>query len=141
MLLLALAGQARVSRQPVWLKVAVYGIAIVLLLRTHYKTDTQMAMIYDVGVQLQQFEQTHPGVYAMGGGSGMPGYLLRSPIIQTEGLMMDPAYLQHIRHQDDLLPTLRSYGVRYYVVWEVNEKIWLPKKPRCQGLLSGRRTG
>jgi hypothetical protein len=118
-LLLALPGSAWVARQEIWIKAAVYGLALVLFLRVHYKKEPQMEEIYGVAVQLRAFEQSHPGVYAMGGGAGMPGYLLVDPLVQTEGLMMDPGYLQHIRRQDDLIATLRSYGVRYYVVSEI----------------------
>ena len=118
-LLLALPGSAWVSRQALWIKAAAYGLALVLFLRVHYKKEPTMEAIYDVAVQLQPFERSHPGVYAMGGGAGMPGYLLGDPLVQTEGLMMDPGYLLHIRHQDDLLATLRTYGVRYYIAYEL----------------------
>jgi hypothetical protein len=117
-LLLALFGSAWVSRQPQWIKAAAYGLALVLFLRAHFKKEPQMEMIYDVALQIQGFEQSHPGVYAMGGGAGMAGYVLGAPMVQTEGLMMDPGYLLHIRHRDDLATTLRSYGVRYYIVSE-----------------------
>jgi len=117
-LLLALPGSAWVSRRPLWMKTAAYVIFLLLFLRVHFKKEPQMDMIYDVSLQLQQFERSHPGIYAMGGGAGMAGYLMASPIVQTEGLMMDPGYLLHIRHQDDLIATLRSYGVRYYIVSE-----------------------
>ena len=113
-LLLALPGSAWVSRQALWIKAAAYGLALVLFLRVHYRQDSQMEHIYDVALQLRAFERSHPGVYAMGGGAGMAGYLLGDPLVQTEGLMMDPGYLLHIRQQDDLLATLRTYGVRYY---------------------------
>jgi hypothetical protein len=120
-LLLALFGSAWVSRQPQWLKAAAYGLALVLLLRVHFKKEPSMEMIYDVALQVQAFDKTHPGVYAMGGGAGMLGYVLSDPLVQTEGLMMDPGYLAHIRHHDDLAATLRSYGVRYYVVSESHD--------------------
>jgi hypothetical protein len=117
-LLVALPGSARVSRQPVWIKAAAYGLALLLLLRVHYKKEPQMDEIYDAALQMQAFERSHPGVYAMGGGAGMTGYLFSDPMVQTEGLMMDPGYLMHVRHQDDLMATLRAYGVRYYIVSE-----------------------
>jgi hypothetical protein len=118
MLLLALARPSWVSRQPVWIKAAAFGLVMLLFVRAHYKKEPQMDMIYDVAEQIQTFERSHPGVYAMGGGAGMAGYLMANPLVQTEGLMMDPGYLQHIRHQDDLVATLRTYGVRYYIVSE-----------------------
>jgi hypothetical protein len=117
-LLLAMLGPAWVSRQTQWIKAAAYGLALVLFLRAHFKKEPQMEGIYDVALQIQNFERSHRGAYAMGGGAGMAGYLMSAPMVQTEGLMMDPGYLLHIRHQDDLATTLRSYGVRYYIVSE-----------------------
>jgi hypothetical protein len=114
-LMLALPGSAWVSRQALWKKAAAYCLAVVLFLSVHYKKERTMDHIYNVALQIRAFEQSHPGVYAMGGGAGMTGYLLVDPLIQTEGLMMDPGYLVHMRHQDDLLTTLRGYGVRYYI--------------------------
>jgi hypothetical protein len=87
-----------------------------------------MEQIYDVALQVQAFDRSHPGVYAMGGGAGMAGYLLGDPLFQTEGLMMDPGYLLHIRHQDDLLATLRTYGVRYYSAWESRDPAVFSKR-------------
>jgi hypothetical protein len=67
------------------------------------------------GEYIKQFSLTHPGVYAMGDRAGIAGILLSDPIIQTEGLVMDKPFLAHLRRQDRLVPTLHSYGVRYYV--------------------------
>ena len=117
-LLLVIPASAVVSRRAHWIKAAAYAVALVLLLRTHWKKEPQMDQIYDAAVQVLAFERSHPGVYAMGDRAGMVGYLLGEPLVQTEGLMMDPGYLLHIRHQDDLLATLRDYGVRYYIVSE-----------------------
>ena len=135
-LLLALHGSARVSRQALWIKAGAYGLALLLFLRVHWRKDPQMEAIYDVALQLQAFERSHPGVYAMGGGAGMAGYLLGDPLVQTEGLMMDPGYLLHIRHQDDLLATLRTYGVRYYSVWEILVPVGFDKQRDGKCLLA-----
>lgn len=67
------------------------------------------------GYFLQNFSASHPGVYAMGDRSGIASVLIQDPIIQTEGLVMDKNFLIHLQRQDPLIPTLRSYGVRYYV--------------------------
>ncbi len=112
-------------RSPAWrwrpllpIQAAAYGLALLLILRTHWKKEPQMEQIYDAAVQLQSFARSHPGVYAMGDRAGMVGYLLPDPLVQTEGLMMDTHYLLHLQHQDDLLTTLHSYGVGYYIVSE-----------------------
>jgi hypothetical protein len=117
-LLLALLGSAWVSRLPQWSKAVAYGLALVFLLRSHYKKEPMMDSIYDTALQIQAFDRSHPGMYAMGGGAGMAGYLVSDPMVQTEGLVMDPTYLLHIRHGDDLVATLRAYGVRYYITSE-----------------------
>jgi hypothetical protein len=67
------------------------------------------------GLRLAEFSRTHPGIYAMGDLGGAAGFFLPYPLVQTEGLVMDPAFLEKIRHQDDLIRVLREYGVRYYV--------------------------
>ena len=67
------------------------------------------------GMFLAHFADTHPGTYAMGDRSGIVAILTPNPIIQTEGLVMDKAFLLHLKRQDPLIPTLRSYGVHYYV--------------------------
>jgi hypothetical protein len=61
------------------------------------------------------FAEAHPGIYGMGDRSGTPGYMVSSPLIQLEGLMMDRAYLDRLRTQPQLDSVLREYGVEYYV--------------------------
>jgi hypothetical protein len=67
------------------------------------------------GLRLAEFSRTHPGIYAMGDLAGAAGFFLPYPVVQTEGLVMDQAFLEKIRRQGDLLRVLREYGVRYYV--------------------------
>jgi hypothetical protein len=75
---------------------------------------------YQTAVEVREFAVTHPGIYAMGDRAGMIAYLLPYPLVQTEGLVMDRAFLEHIRRQDDLAQTLALYHVRYYIgsSWE-----------------------
>jgi hypothetical protein len=67
------------------------------------------------GLRLAEFAKTHPGIYAMGDLGGAAGFFLPYPMVQTEGLVMDQAFLEKIRRQEDLIRVLREYGVRYYV--------------------------
>ena len=67
------------------------------------------------GMFIAAFMDAHPGIYAMGDRSGIVGQSAEEPIIQTEGLVMDGAFLAHLRHEDPLLDVLHSYKVRYYV--------------------------
>jgi hypothetical protein len=75
----------------------------------------QQADIYAATLDIQSFASTHPGIYAMGDRAGRVGYLLPYPLVQTEGLMMDRAYLNLIKNQTPLKDMLARYDVRYYV--------------------------
>ncbi len=77
-------------------------------------TDPAMFM-YHQAVRIRDFARTHPGTYAMGDRGGVVGYMLGQPMVQTEGLVMDRAFLEHIRNQDDLISVLREHDVDYYV--------------------------
>ncbi|HEV3150045.1 MAG TPA: hypothetical protein VGY94_03785 [Acidobacteriaceae bacterium] len=66
-------------------------------------------------LRLAKFSMTHPGIYAMGDLAGAAGFFLPHPMVQTEGLVMDTAFLEKIRRQEDLISVLRQYGVRYYI--------------------------
>ena len=66
-------------------------------------------------LDLQGFARSHPGIYAMGDCAGASGYVVPQPIVQTEGLVMDAAFLNNIRKQRDLRDVLQSYNVSYYV--------------------------
>ena len=71
--------------------------------------------IFLAAQDLEQFAASHPGVYAMGDRAGTVGYYLPDPLVQTEGLMMDKAFLENIQTQRNLLDVLRQYHVRYFV--------------------------
>jgi hypothetical protein len=72
---------------------------------------------YDVddAVSIQKFVDGHPGLYAMGDRSGRVGYLVHSPMIHLEGLMMDRHFLDYIKQQAPLRAVLSDYHVRYYI--------------------------
>lgn len=73
----------------------------------------------DIAQDLANFAQTHPGVYAMGDRSGVVGYLLPDPLVQTEGLVMDKGFLDLVRAGTPLDRALARYHVRYYVATAV----------------------
>jgi hypothetical protein len=72
---------------------------------------------------LQRFEQTNPGVYAMGDGAGLPGLMLSSPIVQLEGLVMDDRFIDHLRRGSRLEDVFSRYKVDFYVT--INRNFWL----------------
>jgi len=105
-----------------WPIFAFYAANMVVLFNTHYKVDVWMVEIQHAASILNRFEQTHPGKYAMGDRAGMFGYSTSASVLQTEGLVMDRAYIDHIRSQDNLRSVLSSYGVNYYVAFVFSVK-------------------
>ena len=71
--------------------------------------------MYLTALDVRQFAENHPGIYAMGDRAGAVGYLADVPVIQLEGLMMDKQYLDNIRAQRDVQDVLKQYEVRYYI--------------------------
>ena len=96
---------------------ALMACASFVLCVQHYKVDHWMVEIQHAADVLDRFAATHPGKYAMGDRAGMFAVGTSSPVLQTEGLVMDRAYLNHIRAGDDLRSVLASYGVSYYVAF------------------------
>jgi hypothetical protein len=94
--------------------VVVSLVMLLFIYKTHSSTGAQY-QLYEVAEDVRNFAASHPGVYAMGDRSGMVAYLLPQPLVQTEGLVMDPNFLSDIRQQRPLRDTLAQYGVRYYI--------------------------
>ncbi len=113
-IVLSLLPRVRTAFQTKAFALAVSLVIVGQVSLARWWTDVQPA-IYDAAIDIQNFAKTHPGVYAMGDRSGMVGYLLPYPVIQTEGLVMDRPFLERIRRQESLIPALKAYHVRYYV--------------------------
>ena len=96
----------------------VFGIGLLALVLAHYKVDAEMRDIAIGAEGIAAFTKTHPGRYAMGDRAGMVGYTDGVPTIQTEGLMMDATFLEHIRRQEPLKQVLREYDVDYYIAYQ-----------------------
>lgn len=71
----------------------------------------------DAARRLQAFSVEHPGVYAMGDEAGTPGWLVKQPIVQLEGLAMSYDFTDRIRQRQPLARVFRDYHVNYYVAW------------------------
>ncbi len=107
----------RAVRNFSWFPAILYAATVLVLCRTRYKVDHWMVEIQHASYILETFEHSHPGKYAMGDRAGMFAYITAAPVLQTEGLVMDKSYIEHIRAQDDLRSVLSSYGVNYYVAF------------------------
>lgn len=132
-----------------WVSVVLLGMVWiaygVVQWRNATRPDKVGYSLYLQGLDIARFAQTHPGIYAMGDRAGTPGYLLHDPLVQLEGLTMDAPFLKNIEAQRPLLPVLRSYGVRYYIAtnpeqrggcWQTVEPLIAgPDAPHMRGLL------
>jgi hypothetical protein len=78
------------------------------------KQNPTERLLYQQAEELQEFSKTHPGRYAMGGGAGVPGYVMTSTMVQVEGLMGDTAFLERIKSREPLIEALDELQVDYY---------------------------
>jgi hypothetical protein len=90
-------------------------IATVVLLSTWWTVNPGQLYVYQTGADMVEFERTHPGIYAMGDRAGKVGYLMRNPLVQLEGLVMDKAFVKMMADHRPLLDVLHHYGVKYYI--------------------------
>jgi hypothetical protein len=79
------------------------------------KVNPASKAILDGAKEIQAFSITHPGNYGMGDRAGTVGYLLSTPLIQTEGLVGDKRLLASIKQGRNLIPVLQELNVDYYV--------------------------
>ena len=89
--------------------------AVVLVFGTSWKVNPGQLAVYETAAALVEFEKTHPGIYAMGDRAGKVGYLMHSPVVQLEGLVMDKAYLAFMKRSAPLDEVLQHYKADYYV--------------------------
>lgn len=92
---------------------------------------TTTGSIYAAAEDIRMFSLSHPGVYAMGDRSGMVGYEMSNPLVQTEGLVMDKPFLERIKREEELLPALSAYNVRYYVATQYNPQTRVSPASGC----------
>lgn len=71
--------------------------------------------IFNTAKRIAEFEKIHEGIYAMGDRAGTPAFMMESPLIQLEGLVMDKKYQKNIIKQKNLIEVLKEYKVDYYL--------------------------
>jgi hypothetical protein len=95
------------------LTAATAGFAMLILINLMRPNATEL-LLYQQATELQSFAKAHPGRYAMGGGAGMPSYLMSSPMVQLEGLTGDAAFVEVIKRKEPLVKALNDLQVDYY---------------------------
>ena len=98
----------------VWVALAAVLFALDAAYLVH-SSRPEDELTYLAGEDIAVFAATHPGVYAMGDRAGAVGYLSKVPVVQLEGLMMGPDFLDNIRHEKNLQEVLNAYQVKYYI--------------------------
>jgi hypothetical protein len=88
-------------------------LAVLILINLTRPNATEL-LLYQQATELQSFAKEHPGRYAMGGGAGMPSYLMSAPMVQLEGLTGDAAFVEIIKRKEPLVKALNDLQVDYY---------------------------
>jgi hypothetical protein len=104
------------------------------LRRTSPLGEGKVDILHIAGLKIKAFENGHTGVYAMGDRAGIVGYLMKSPLIQMEGLVMDKQYMARMLKTRKLKDLLHSYKVDYYIATNperLNDSTFVVKEP-CQ---------
>jgi hypothetical protein len=92
---------------------ATAGLGVLILISLMHPNSTEL-LLYQQAMELQSFAKAHPGRYAMGGGAGMPSYLMSAPVVQLEGLTGDAAFVELIKRKEPLVKVLSELQVDYY---------------------------
>jgi hypothetical protein len=129
----------------VWIMLAL-GLTVVSVgYRTAYNRSHPPSTnpLFLAARDVASFAESHPGIYAMGDRGGTVAYLMNSPVIQLEGLMMDRPYLKRLQERPALGAVLREYGVRYYVSTDATLKdgCYTAREPLESGPDSAYMTG
>ncbi|MBN1496601.1 MAG: hypothetical protein JXA07_07520 [Spirochaetes bacterium] len=76
--------------------------------------------MYVEAVKISEFfKNDNTSIIGIGDRAGIASYLLKNPVIQLEGLVMDREYLRHIENQDNLIKVLKKYEVSYYIIHRI----------------------
>ena len=102
------------GRGMVWVALAAALFALDAAYLVH-SSRPEDELTYLAGEDVAVFAATHPGIYAMGDRAGAVGYLAKVPVVQLEGLMMEPNFLENIRLGKNLQEVLDAYDVKFYI--------------------------
>ncbi len=77
--------------------------------------DISKTLLYENAIKVAEFEKENPGIYAMGDKAGLVSYLIESPVVHLEGLVMDKKYISVLKTTPKLLDILEKYKVDFYI--------------------------
>jgi hypothetical protein len=132
---------AKLSRQT-W-RITLGLLSAIALLTTNSLLQRSPNWLHAIDSAIVAQIAANPGRYAMGDCAGTVAFLSKQPILQTEGLVMDRAFLAGIAAERDLIEVLREHQVDVYVTlrarpvgacFEVSEPALAgPRSPRMRG--------
>ena len=93
----------------------IFALSIISLYTFKKLKNVSYDPIMVAGIKILDFEKNNPGIYAMGDRAGFVGYLLSSPLIQLEGLVMDSNYLNLLEKNRNIEEILNYYNTTYYI--------------------------
>jgi hypothetical protein len=94
--------------------VLLLATAAVILLRSR-PVEFIPNPLHDAAIQIKDFSDQHPGIYAMGDRAGIVGFLLNSPLIQLEGIVGNRDLLSKISSQKNKYETdMQNVGPGLY---------------------------
>ncbi|HEY4150401.1 MAG TPA: hypothetical protein VGM41_15790 [Chitinophagaceae bacterium] len=102
------------------------------LYKTSSEGEGKVDILHIGGLHIKEFEEHHKGVYAMGDRAGIVGYLIKSPLIQLEGLVMDKEYMNRLSKTEKLYDLLHAYNVNYYIAsnpTRLDDSTYVVKEP------------
>jgi hypothetical protein len=128
------------------LELATLGVAALVMMvaiKVMVPRTPSTNWIYGHARAIAEFAKTHPGNYAMGDCAGSAAYLLPDPVLQTEGLVGDRAFLDHVRKRLPLRAVLEMYAIDYYAVVgaEAQGGCYALREPAMAGPASATMTG
>ncbi len=132
---------ARISL-PTW-RLALVLLGAVALLTTRSQLQRSPNWLHAIDSKIVVQIAARPGRYAMGDCAGSVAFLSKQPILQTEGLVMDRAFLANIAAERDLVEVLQEHAIDVYLTlrarpvggcFEVSEPALAgPRSPRMRG--------
>ena len=99
--------------------------------------------LHDAGIQIKDFSDQHPGIYAMGDRAGIVGFLLNTPLVQLEGIVGNRDLLSKISSQKNLIEFFDENNIDYYIATNPTkaDSCWLLEEPKIPGSDAPRMRG
>ncbi len=98
-------------------KLLPFSTILIILFYFHISRNIEISktLFYENALEVVEFEKQHQGIYAMGDRAGLISYLIDSPVVHLEGLVMDKKFVSELQSTPKLMDLLKKYNVDYYI--------------------------